>query len=332
MGSAHDKCRVVLAGASGYIGRHVAMTLVRRGYEVVAVLRPGGEVEFSEYRLDPALSGCDVCVAPVTDADAVARALANVRFDAVISCLASRNGAPDDAWEVDYVANRNLLAAALHGGASRYVLLSAICVQRPKLAFQHAKLAFEQELKASGMDHVIVRPTAFFKSLAGQVDRVKAGKAFLVFGDGTETACKPIAEADLADYLVDALEDPAMRNRVLPIGGPGEAITPRQQGELLCRLAGQPVRIRCVSPRVFDVALGLLSPLSRLLPSLAAKAEFARIGRYYATESMLLWDEKSGAYDAAATPSYGEQTLSEFYARVLRQGIGGQELGAHKLF
>lgn len=332
MGSTHDKRRVLLAGASGYIGRHVAMTLVRRGYEVIAVLRPGGEAESSAGSLESALSGCELRVAPVTDADALTGALADMRFDAVISCLASRSGAPDDAWAVDYVANHNLLAAAQYVGASRFVLLSAICVQRPKLAFQHAKLAFEQELRASNIDHGIVRPTAFFKSLAGQIDRVRAGKPFLVFGDGVSTACKPIAESDLADYLVDVLEDPAMRNRVLPIGGPGDAITPREQGEMLCRLAGQPVRIRRVSPRVFDLAVGVLAPLSRVLPGLAAKAEFARIGRYYATESMLLWNEQIGAYDADATPSYGEQTLSDFYARVLREGAAGQELGAHKLF
>jgi divinyl chlorophyllide a 8-vinyl-reductase len=54
------------------------------------------------------------------------------------------------------------------------VLLSAICVQKPELAFQHAKLAFERALIDSGLAYTIVRPTAFFKSLSGQVDRVSA--------------------------------------------------------------------------------------------------------------------------------------------------------------
>jgi divinyl chlorophyllide a 8-vinyl-reductase len=77
-----------------------------------------------------------------------------------------------------------------------------------------------------------VRPTAFFKSLSGQVARVQQGKPFLVFGDGTLTACKPISDDDLGDYLAGCLTRPDSRhNRVLPIGGPGPAITPRQQGE-----------------------------------------------------------------------------------------------------
>ena len=325
--------RVLLAGATGYIGRFVARELVARGYRVTAVVR-GANVQGSATLegLTTALPGCDLCVASVTDASNLSVALEDSAFDAVISCIASRSGAPEDAWQVDCEANKNLLAVGRRQGARHFVLLSAICVQRPRLAFQHAKLAFEAALQASGLSYSIVRPTAFFKSLAGQVERVRAGRPYLVFGDGRLTACKPIGEADLADFLVDCLEDPERRDRVLPIGGPGPEITPREQGELLCRLAGRPVRIRSVTPRLFDAALAVLGPLSHLVPPLQAKAEFARIGRYYATESMLVWDEAAQAYDADATPSHGTETLDAFYARVLRDGLAGQELGAHKLF
>ena len=108
------------------------------------------------------------------------------------------------------------LAAAHTAGISQMVLLSAICVQKPLLAFQHAKLAFEEALMESGVPYSIVRPTAFFKSLSGQIDRLKRGKPFLVFGDGTLTACKPISDNDLADYLADCLDDESRHNRVLP--------------------------------------------------------------------------------------------------------------------
>lgn len=101
---------------------------------------------------------------------------------------------------------RVVLAAAKRAGADHFVLLSAICVQRPKLAFQRAKLAFEAELMASGIDYTVVRATAFFKSLAGQVSRVQQGKPFLLFGDGRQTACKPIGEQDLARFLVGCWE------------------------------------------------------------------------------------------------------------------------------
>ena len=59
----------------------------------------------------------------------------------------------------------------------------------------------------------------------------------------------------------------------------------------------------------------MLAPLGRVLPPLAAKAELARIGRYYATESMLVLDPATGRYEADATPSTGTETLFDYYAR-----------------
>ena len=79
-------------------------------------------------------------------------------------------GAQKDSWAIDYQATANVLQAARKAGAAHFVLLSAICVQRPLLEFQRAKLRFEAELQAAGdITYSIVRPTAFFKSLAGQV-------------------------------------------------------------------------------------------------------------------------------------------------------------------
>ncbi len=319
---------VLLAGATGYIGRAVAAELVARGYRVVALVR---STPVDEGSLDY-LCGCDVRVARVTDAASLAQALGNLTVDAIVSCIASRNGEPADAWQVDYRANLHLLHAAESLGARKFVLLSAICVQKPQLAFQHAKLAFEKALRESGLDYSIVRPTAFFKSLSGQVERVRRGKPFLVFGSGTATACKPIGERDLARYIADCLEQAQYRNRVLPIGGPGDALTPRDQGALLFELTGMPPKYRRVPVGLFKLAAAMLAPFARLSPKLAAKAEFARIGRYYAIESMLVWDEERGRYDAGATPAAGTETLRDHYARMLRDGAADRELGDHRLF
>ena len=248
-----------------------------------------------------------------------------------ISCLASRTGLPDDAWAIDYQAHVNALEAARAAGVTHVILLSAICVQKPVLAFQHAKLAFERVLIESGLAYTIVRPTAFFKSLSGQIDRVRRGKPFLVFGDGLLTACKPISDDDLGRYLADCIDHEDRRNRILPIGGPGEAITPKAQGEHLFALLGRAPRFRHVPVALLDGIIAVLSILGRLIPALAAKAELARIGRYYATESMLVLDPTTGRYDARATPSTGSDTLFAYYARVVR-GEAVAERGDHAVF
>ena len=65
--------------------------------------------------------------------------------------------------------------------------------------------------------------------------------------------------------------------------------------------------------------------------SLAAKAELARIGRYYATESMLVLDPETGAYSANATPETGAETLFEHYTAILN-GAAIVERGDHAVF
>jgi len=314
--------RVFVVGATGSIGRATVRALVRAGHDVVCFVRPGTSRDVLPAEV--ALRFGDV-----TDARSVtADGFRGEAFDVVVSCLASRRGGPVDAWAVEHEANLHVLRAAEASGVQQFVLLSAICVQKPRLAFQHAKLAFEQELMRSGLTWSIVRPTAYFKSLSGQVARVQQGKPFLLVGDGTLTACTPISDDDVATFLVECLDNPTRANQVLPVGGPGPALTPRAQGEMLFRLLGQPPRFRNVSPRLFDVIVGVLSTLARVVPPLRDTAEFARIGRYYATESMLVWDPVAGRYDAEATPQYGRDTLEDHYLRMLR-GEVGDERGAH---
>ena len=307
-------------GATGTIGRATVHALVDRGHEVVCFARPRAGVDgaLAEADSERLLAGATVRFGNVGEPASLAReGFRGERFDALVSCLASRTDAPRDAWAIDHLTHLHALEAAQASGVSHVVLLSAMCVQRPLLAFQQAKLASEIALIESGLAYSIVRPTAFFKSLSGQVERVRRGQPFWVFGDGRLTACKPISDADLADYLADCLDAPGRRNRLLPIGGPGDAITPRQQGEHLFALLGRPPRFRQVPVALLDVTIGLLGTAGRVLPALAAKAELARIARYYATESMLVRDPATGRYDAAATPSTGSDTLFDFYARLV---------------
>ena len=184
---------------------------------------------------------------------------------------------------------------------------------------------------ASGVTWSIVRPTAYFKSLSGQVARVKQGKAFLVFGDGTLTSCKPISDDDLAAYLVDCLDDATRHNRVLPIGGPGDASTPREQGEQLFALLNRAPRFRHVPVAMLDTIAATLGVLGRVIPPFADKAQLARIGRYYATESMLVWDSVAQRYDAQATPSTGNETLADHYKELLC-GDAADDRGTHAVF
>ena len=335
MNNGTSQRRVFVLGATGTIGRATVRALVERGHDVVCFVRhrPADGADGKNSGNYPGFfEGIELRHGDVTDADSLARdGFRGETFDAVVSCLASRTGAPRDAWAIDHAAHANALSAAKAARVSHFILLSAICVQKPLLAFQEAKLAFEAELTSSGVPYSIVRPTAFFKSLSGQVERVRSGKPFLIFGDGTLTACKPISDRDLGRFIADCLNDESRLNRILPIGGPGEAITPKQQGERLFALLGREPRFRRVPVSMLDLIIGVLGIAGKISSVAADKAELARIGRYYATESMLVWNEATGQYDAAATPSTGSDTLFDFYAALI-SGEASVDRGDHAVF
>jgi divinyl chlorophyllide a 8-vinyl-reductase len=319
----------MVLGATGTIGQATVRALVQRGHDVVCFVRPRPGASTGDR---PTRNSATLRFGNVTDPTSLARdGFRGERFDTVVSCLASRTGAPKDAWAIDHQAHLHALAAAKKAHIAHVVLLSAICVQKPLLAFQQAKLAFEKALIESGLTYSIVRPTAFFKSLSGQLGRLQRGKPFLLFGDGTGTACKPISDADLANFLADCLDNPARHNCIQPIGGPGAAITPRQQGERLFALLGREPKFKQVPINLLDMIIATLTTLGRVAPPLAEKAELARIGRYYATESMLVLDPKTGLYDAASTPSTGTETLFDFYARLVK-GEVSVDRGDHTVF
>ena len=326
--------RVALFGATGTIGQATAKFLLSLGHEVICPVRTGADVRGrpNAPTVQTLLPGADLRMVDNTlPAGVPPDFFQRERIDVIVSCLASRTGSPRDAWAVDYQRHSAILQLAHTADIKHFILLSAICVQKPLLAFQQAKLAFEQELISSGLRYSIVRPTAFFKSLSGQLRRVQQGKSFLLFGDGRLTACKPISDHDLAQFIASCLTDTDKYNRILPIGGPGAAITPIEQGEYLFKLTGKEPRFTHVPVAMLDVIIHVLRAGGWLVPTLADKSELAKIGRYYATESMLVWNPVSCRYEADATPSFGTQTLFDYYQQLV-SGEAQVSLGDHAVF
>lgn len=327
--------RVLVVGATGYIGKYVVKELVKRGFNVVALARErsgvGGKQTEEDVRRE--LAGADVRFGDVMSQDSLSRVAFKDHVDVVVSCLASRTGGIKDSWDIDYQATLNSMEAGRKQGASHFVLLSAICVQKPLLEFQRAKLAFEEKLQSAGdITYSIVRPTAFFKSLAGQVELVKDGKPYVMFGDGTLAACKPISEADLASFIADCVTEKDKVNQMLPIGGPGKALTARDQAQLLFDAANVKPFLFPVPVSLMDGIIGFLDLLAKVFPQLKDGAEFGKIGKYYAVESMLLWDPVEQRYLAEETPSYGKDTLEDFFKKAVKEGLQGQDLGDAAVF
>lgn len=336
--------RVAVFGATGYIGQAVVKELAARGHTVIAVTRQksgiGGSQALGDVKkIFDGLSSVHVAAGDVTDVASVQSVLSGdgIPADAAVCCLASRSGGRKDSFDIDYQATVNCVEAARSANVSKFVLLSAVCVQRPLLAFQEAKLLAEKKLMdtAGEMSYSIVRPTAFFKSLVGQVKGVKGGSPFVMFGDGESVRCKPISEADLASFIADCLWDPAKKNAVLPIGGPGPAMSFKEQGEFIFKTLGKEPSFICVPYALFDAIQGVLDFFAGLLPEqMSDAAEFGRIGKYYAEQSMLVLDPSTGEYNANMTPEYGKTSLKDFLTEALQEGstkLEDQKLGAQSV-
>ena len=236
------------------------------------------------------------------------------KIDSVISCLASRSGIKKDAYKIDYQATLNCLESGRKANARHFVMLSAYCVKSPWLQFQQAKLKFEAALQAqSDMTYSIVRPTAFFKSVSGQLEVVQSGAPFVMFGDGEVTRCNPIAESELATYLIDCIDMKKRENAVINLGGPDEPLTMKRQGEMLFSAVGKEPNFFFAPLWLFDSIIDSLQWVADTFKSEAFEdfAETGRIGKYYAVEDMLTTepDEK-----------FGTITLQEHYNKIAVEG------------
>jgi divinyl chlorophyllide a 8-vinyl-reductase len=315
---------VVVAGATGYIGKSVVRDAVRQGYKTVALVRDAEKVNsqpalYGEYFSGAQVVECDVCNHENLDNvfSSIAKASETNSIDAIVSCLASRSGTKQDAYKIDYQATLNCLRAGQKLSAKNkphFVLLSAYCVKNPWLQFQQAKLKFEAELTAQkDLSYSIVRPTAFFKSVSGQLEVVQSGAPFVMFGDGKVTRCNPIAESELAQYLNDCIEDRSRHGKIINLGGPDEPLTMLQQGEMLFKAVGKEPKFIFAPLWLFDVIIDSLQWIANTFNSETFEnaAETGRIGKYYAVEDMLTTDPSE---------KFGKITLQEHYNKIAVEG------------
>ena len=288
--------KIAIVGSTGYIGKAVVRESVRRGYPTTAIMR-----DIAKGQSEPKFDGATLQEFDVQDRE---KCLAGELFpkgsvDAVVCCLASRTGTKKDSYAIDYQASLNCAEAAKAAGARRFILLSAYCVKSAEredpyaLQFQYAKKELEEklaEMADDSFDYVSVRPTAFFKSVSGQVEVVDGGGPFVYFdlGNDRNAICNPISEPDLAAALIDQVADDAHKNTFWNLGGPDEGLSMKQQGALIHEILekeGEPKFIS-VPIGLFDVIINGLQWVGDTFNSekFDDAAELGRIGKYYAVE------------------------------------------------
>jgi uncharacterized protein YbjT (DUF2867 family) len=212
--------RILLAGATGYLGRYIAELLVEQNYSTKVLVRNSQKFKSFNIQAD------EIIKAEITEKSTLNSCCKNV--DVVISTIGITKQKDGLTYmDVDYQANMNLLNEAIKSGVKKFIYVSVLNGDKlKKLKICEAKEKFVDELKNSGLDYCIICPNGFFSDMAEFLKMAEKGKVYL-FGSGNQKA-NPIHGADLAKVCVSAVES---NEKEIEVGGP-ETITHNEIAEL----------------------------------------------------------------------------------------------------
>ncbi|MDH3463664.1 MAG: SDR family oxidoreductase [Acidimicrobiia bacterium] len=225
------KERVLVAGATGYLGGFVAREFKTRGYFVRALARSPEKLDDFQGSLD------DVVEAEITRPETLEHLCDGI--DVVFSSIGitkQRNGLT--FRDVDYQGNKNLLDVARRAGVRKFVYVSVFDGPRLRhLDIVAAHEDFVDDLKASGIDYAVLRPTGYFSDMGEFFRMARIGRVYLI-GSG-KNRVNPIHGADLAAQCVDAVDG---NQREIDVGGP-EIMTWRKVAELAFVTQAKPLKV-----------------------------------------------------------------------------------------
>jgi uncharacterized protein YbjT (DUF2867 family) len=226
--------KILVAGATGYLGGYMVKALRANGYWVRALGRSAEKLAAVEEHAD------DVFVGEVTDPDSLNGLCDGI--DVVFSSVGITRQKDGLTYnDVDYQANRNILTMAEASGVSKFMYVHVLNADKLRqVAMIQAKQKFVDELRRSTVDHIVICPTGFFSDMEEFLSMARSGRVYL-FGDGL-SRINPVHGADLAEFCVGALDS---QERELNVGGP-EVFTYHDIANLAFDVLDQPAKITCV--------------------------------------------------------------------------------------
>jgi uncharacterized protein YbjT (DUF2867 family) len=208
---------VLVAGATGQLGRVIVRKLLEDGRAVRALSR-------SRQRLEAlAASGAEPVVLDLRDLPGVTAACRGV--SQIVSTANNNMGrGAGSPLRIDLTAHQNLCAAARNAGVGRitYVSFRGAAPDLPVDIFR-LKWHIEDAIRRSGVPYVIMRPTAFLDIWVGEIlaGGIRRNGVTPIFGDGTRVA-NYIAVEDVAAFAAAIVARPDIRNEIIEIGGPSD--------------------------------------------------------------------------------------------------------------
>jgi len=208
--------KILVTGATGFIGPHVVHALRARDEDVRAVVRnPSRASRLTAW-------GVELAAGDVTDAASLRAACEGV--DTVVHLVSIIKGSRADFERIMTQGTRDLVAAAQDAGVRRFILTSALGLDetsKDAVPYYASKWEMEHAVKESGLDHVIFRPSFVFGKDGGVLPTFARLARFApvtpIVGPGTQRF-QPIWVEDLAQYYAHAVAEPV--SGTFELGGP----------------------------------------------------------------------------------------------------------------
>ena len=280
-----NESRVLVAGATGQLGRVIVRKLVAAGSRVRALAR-------SAEKLAQLSRDAEVAAVDLLDVPKLTEACRGV--DQIVATANNNMGkGATSPTKIDLPAYQNLCAAARNAGVRRliYVSYRGVSQDAPVDIFR-VKWYIEDAIRRSGVPHVMLRPTAFMDIWIDELPAkgIREKGVATIFGDGSRVS-NYIAVDDVAEFAVTILAHGDVVNEAVEIGGPSN-VTQNHLATLIERRFGAPGKRRHIPV----AAMRLLPPVVRPFNELTAR--LMTLGLYSAAHATPFeaWQAAAGRF------------------------------------
>jgi NADH dehydrogenase len=213
--------KVAITGGTGFVGGHLAESLLAKGHEVVLLARGRDRRPWARKVLD--LPGIAHRKVGIGDPAVLAEVFAGC--DAVAHCAGINTESGGQTYRAVHVTGtENVVRAAEEAGVRRLALLSFLRA-RPDCdsAYHESKWAAEEIVRASTLEWTVLKPGMIFGRGDHMLDHLShALHTFPVFLGMGPKRVRPLAVEDVVKVLEAALVDGRLPNRTVALMGPTE--------------------------------------------------------------------------------------------------------------
>ena len=282
--------KILLAGATGYLGSHIAKKLLQDDHNPRLIVRSPKKLEQFSIEID------DLFHADVTSPETLRGCC--IGIDTVISTIGiTRQKDGLTYMDVDYQANLNLLNEARENGVRKFVYVSVLNGEKLRhLKICDAKERFVEQLRESGLDYCVIRPNGFFSDMSEFFAMAQKGSIY-IFGNG-EQKTNPIHGEDLAEVCISAIDS---LDHEISVGGP-ETLSYNEIAKIAFEIAGTEPKIRRIPNWMRTTMLSLIKTFT--------SSKFHGPVEFFLTVT---------AIDMVA-PEYGVHRLRNHFSTLHRQG------------